>query len=338
MASQQGKRPHYIHRLSYSAQEKVVGLFVLLAAVIFFAVFVINSRSLHLFDDYIQLQLYVQNAEGVSRDTPVRISGIEVGRVDSVEITPEHLVLITVRVYDRYTSMLRTNSRASIKLSLLGRTTIDLSAGNPNLPTLEDGTSLVVEEPISIDELLAQVAPMVDTVNVTLNHFSELLLAVKPGDVETLIGNTAAITTDLQAIIQKVAAGEGLIGHVLFDPEFQQQATRLLDHVEQTLLTAEARLGQLEPLLEALEPLLAETNKTIPHLPALMSETLTLLEYVNATLVGLQPEVQQLPDMIHRINVLMEQTDFLMNRVSDSWWFSRGRTAPQQRIEVIPHD
>lgn len=338
MTEQQTKKPHYIHRMSYSAQEKLVGVFVISAFAIVFSLFAINASNLHLFEDYIHLELHVKNAEDIALDTPVRISGIQVGRVDRIEITPKHLVSIRVRVYSSYASMLRSDSKPNIRLSLLGRSSIEFSAGNPDLPELESGTLLVVEEPLSMDDLMAQVTPVLANIEQSIVDFSAILAAINPNEVAQLISNVSGMTHDLNQLTSSINNGEGTLGMLLKDDAFANNIQQTLSNLEQVMATTELRMQELGPLITGLQPTVDELGAAAPQMSELFQETVTLLSQVNATLNTLEPEVQQLPELMTRVNILTEQANRLLNRMTQSWLFSGGKNDAEQQVELVPHD
>lgn len=307
---------HYIHRMSYSTQEKLVGVFILSALALFFMLFFINSQTTHLFEKHINLYLYVNNAEGISGETPVRISGIEVGKVDGVEITADNRILIIVRVYERYQSLLRQDSKAAIgKLSLLGRSSIEISAGSPTLSKLEDGSALLVEEPISLDQLIAEVTPVVTAVGETVQHFATVMLAIEPEKVQGIVDNLLALSQDLQQTGSQVASGQGSLGMVLHDQQFQQD-------LRQSLNSLATSLQQLEPILDNINKVSQHGDVAASDLPQLMQETRQMVNTINASVGSLSMEIQQLPELITRMNVVMEQTDQLLGVINNSWLFS----------------
>ena len=341
MASEPSQSVHYIHRMNYSVQEKIVGIFILLAIGMFFFLFFVNSQTSHLFDDYITLNLYVKNAEGIASDTPVRISGIEVGKVDKVEFAPDHRIRIVVRVYERYQSLLRQDSSAAIgKLSLLGRSSIELSAGSPELPPLKDGTALLVDEPLSFEQLIAELTPVVRTIEQTVQHVAKLMLAIEPDKLHSLLDNLHLASQDMQQISTQVASGRGALGMALYDEQFQHQLSHASLALQASLQSAEQRLQQLGPILENLHTVSEHSHEAAEYLPELMAETTLMVNNINTSLTSLNMEIKQLPDLITRMNMLMEQTDRLLEGVANSWLFSSSDARQRRQLIGVqpPHE
>lgn len=338
MTDKHTKKPHYIHRMSYSAQEKLVGVFVIAALAILFSLFTINASNLHLFEDYIHVELHVKNAEDIALDTPVRISGIQVGRVDRIEITPKHMVSIRVKVFSSYASMLRTDSKPNIRLSLLGRSSIEFTAGNPDYPELESGTVLIVDEPLSIDDLMAQLTPVLANIEQSIADFSAIVAAINPSEISQLVTNVNGITHDLHNLTSAINNGEGTLGMLIHDQAFALNMHQTLTNLESAIATAELRMQDLGPVITGLQPTVTELGNAAPHISELFHETVIMLSKVNSTLTSLEPDVQQLPELMTRVNILTEQANRLLNRMSQSWILSSGKNTAEQQVELVPHD
>lgn len=334
----QRQRVHYIHRMNYSSQERLVGAFVLSALVVIFMLFFINSKTANLFQDSITLHAYLKNAEGISTETLVKVSGIEVGKVKSLDIAPDHRIHVTFQIFERYQDLLRKDSRAAIgKLSVLGRSTIDIEAGSPDQPIINDGDTIEVEEPLSMDELIAELTPVVRAVEASVQRFAAVMAAIEPEKVATIVDNLAHTSEKMRSVSDHIANDKGAVGMALYDENFRQQLRQTVSALEKSLTQAEQRMVQLEPILTNIETVTHETGKASKDFPALVHETKAMVGNINTTLTSLNVEVKQLPDLITRMNVLMEQTDRLLEGISDSWLFSTEETRAREKlIEVQP--
>lgn len=329
----ENKRIHYIHRMSYSSQERLVGIFVLSALAVIFLLFFINSRTANLFQDYITLHAYLKNAEGISSETLVKVSGIEVGQVRTLDISPDHRIHITLRVFERYRELIRKDSQAAIgKLSVLGRSTIDIEAGSPEEPPIADGDTIEVEEPLSMDELIAELTPVVRAVESSVQRFAAVMQAIEPQKVETIVANLEHSSKNIRSTSDQIASGKGTVGMALYDEQFQQRLKQTVDSLEKSLGQAERRMAQLEPVLDNVDTITRETGEASRDFPALVHETKTMVGNINTTLTSLNVEVKQIPDLITRMNVLMEQTDRLLEGISNSWLFSTEEGREREKL------
>jgi len=106
-----------------------VGVVVFATGIITMLLILMNSdMAWSPFRKHYQLQLLVDQAPGVSAETPVRRRGILIGRVDRLEVTEEG-VLITMNIEEGME--IKSNEVARIKTSLIGDAVIEFSPAPP---------------------------------------------------------------------------------------------------------------------------------------------------------------------------------------------------------------
>src|SRR5689334_18162863 len=71
VAEKDKEQVHYIHRLNYTARERLVGVFVLTSILLLFLMLVFSKDAARLFAKKFTLHAYITNAQGVSTDTHV---------------------------------------------------------------------------------------------------------------------------------------------------------------------------------------------------------------------------------------------------------------------------
>ncbi|MGM0593473.1 MAG: MlaD family protein [Pseudomonadota bacterium] len=327
------QRIHYIHRMSYSTQERMVGAFVLGAVAILFVLLLANSKTLELFEETVTLQAYLKNAEGITTETTVKVSGIEVGRVERLDITPDNRIQISMRIKQRYRELIRQDSQAAIgKLSMFGRSTIDIEAGSPSLPTLPDGATIQVEEPLSMDQLIAELTPVVRAAESSVERFAAVMEAIDPKQVQSIVANLERSSADIRQVTGQIAEGRGSLGAVVYDEALEARLKGAVIALEGSLSQAEQRLAELAPVLDNVDTIARQTGEASHGFPALVEESQTMVGKVNTTLTSVNLEAKQIPELITRMNVLMEQTDRLLDGIANSWLFSDEADKERQKL------
>ncbi|MCW8919539.1 MAG: MlaD family protein [Gammaproteobacteria bacterium] len=324
--SEQQQPVHYIHRMEYSVQERLVGVFLLGALAILFVLMFINSKTAHLFEDRIILNTYLTKAEGISTDTPVKISGIEVGKVASLDIAADHRIHLRLIIYQRYQPLVRSDSTAAVsKLSVLGKPVINITAGTTTEAILEDEATIEVEEPLSVDELLAELTPVIQGVESSVKRFAEIMQQIEPQQVGNIITRLDSSARHIEQISARLNSTQGTLGMAINDPAFQQRFSSAVTSIDHAFVQMEQRLQELERLSLNL-------GESSSEFPALTSEFKTVLNNTNALLTSVNVEMKQLPDLVTRMNVLMEQTDRLLEGINNSWLFSSDEGKLQRKL------
>ncbi|MDE2197087.1 MAG: MCE family protein [Gammaproteobacteria bacterium] len=316
---------HYIHQLSYTARERLVGAFVLVAIALVFSMLAFNQQTARLFQKKFILHAYLHNAQGISTDTHVVVSGLDVGNVSAVGITPDNRITITLKILEKYHNLIRSDSHAGLsKLSVLGNTAIEISAGSPGQPIIPDGATIPLEEPLSIDQIIAQVVPVLQDVKATLAKIDAVSAQIDPKEVGDVVRNLAAVSANLRTISTQVASGQGTAGKLLFDRGTGDNTAAAMQALAGTLKETQARLQEIRPLLN-------NATSASGDLPALIAQSRKLVTQLNTTMGTVNYQLQAMPDMVMRTRQILDQTDQTLQAIQNTWPISSSVPKPSTR-------
>ncbi len=198
----------------------IVGLFIFLALFTFvIAVFTIGGRK-GMFKESISLQAYFNSVDGIRKGAYVRLSGVEVGIVNSIEITNNNKVKLELKIDKEQARFVRKNSEASIQLEgLVGDKYVALSYGTFDADPLLDRDTIKTLEPFSLGAILQKAQQSVD--------------------------NAATFTTELSEIFAKVNKGNGTLGKLLNDDAMYKNLNSATSYVDTTLREAALQFKQI---------------------------------------------------------------------------------------------
>jgi virulence factor Mce-like protein len=110
------------------------------------------------YDDKYELKAIVQSGSELHSRTPVRIAGVEVGKVKKVERGPGALATVTMELEQRALPLHRdAQLKIRPRIFLEGNFFVDLSPGTPSAPELEDGGTIPYAQtavPVQLDQVL----------------------------------------------------------------------------------------------------------------------------------------------------------------------------------------
>src|SRR6195952_3064462 len=110
-----------------------------------------------------QVKVPCTEASQLAEQSDVRISGVDVGKVESIELGPEGKEAIALLNIDDKYAPLRASTRAMLRTkTLLGETYVELSPGAAGEPALQDGDilpSAQVTESVQLDEIFQAFDP-----------------------------------------------------------------------------------------------------------------------------------------------------------------------------------
>jgi len=234
------------------------------------------------------------SASRLTSGSKVRIAGVEVGRVQSVEVTRDHQAEIGFSVDDAYE--LPADVRALIRYeNLTGDRYLELEQGaGDSQPTLKHNATIPVEntEPaLNLDVLLGGFKPLFQTLKPDeVNSLADSLIKVFQGQgatMESLLGDTASFTSAL-------ADKDKLIGEVI--DNLNTSLGTFADNSE----GLDTSLVQMRELVDGLARQRGTIGSSLQSTSELTTRLSDVLETNRPALRDLVPEVHQLSDNLLR--------------------------------------
>ncbi len=318
---------HYIHKLSAIVQKRIVGVFVLSGFVVIAGLILLQLQSSHLLDDRIIYQSYLTNAQGVSTETLINISGIEVGQVKKIDITEDNKIHVTFFVYDSFQRLIRTDSKGELnKLSVIGNAVIIIKAGSHKLPILPANSTIAIEEPVSVEDLMAEMTPVITSLKEIVEKASSLIAVIEPDKLQSFSNDLTLTMANLRSVSEQLINGKGAVGKILFDKQLEEDISQTI----QQLKTTSENIGQIvqhtEKTILQVDNILSETQSRVEEAEFLIKPATDLVNNANGMVKGLQSttkivntEVQQLPEMINKMQLLLDSTNRSLQNAQQVW-------------------
>jgi phospholipid/cholesterol/gamma-HCH transport system substrate-binding protein len=206
----------------------VVGVFVLSAVLLFsLGLFLIGDRQrafVHHFDFFTSLN----NVNGLSPGSKVRVSGFEAGQVVGIEIPdrPSDKFRLKLHIDSKLHHLIRDDSFVTVESDgLVGDKFLLIHQGSNQAHEAVSGTTLPGKEPIELAAVIEKMTGVMDRASVAI------------GDITTKADNTLdAITTTVNnanGIMTGIRNGKGMAGMLLNDQQTATEARKAVANVQQ---------------------------------------------------------------------------------------------------------
>jgi len=314
-----------------------VGIFFALALIA--GVIVVRMAGTQdLFARKFHLRAQFGEVQQLKKGDPVRLAGVEIGRVEKVQITN---TTVEVVLSVRKEAEIKIDSKAAVKFTgLMGQNYVSLSFGSPQAPPAVEGTLLATEEQPDLNGLMTKLEGVAKGVEgMTKNFNFESLTNLLSPAVEFMKQNNprlAAILSNLQTISDQVVNGKGDMGRLI--NEDQLYFTSLT-----TVSNLNASISQLHPLFDNLKLTLEQTRTLVAQVnqgkgtlglmvrdQALYDETVTAMMSVKEILEkanqgkGTVGQLLNNPEFLHQVTVSLQKADVATEGLQDSSALSIG--------------
>jgi len=152
-------------------------------------------------------------ADGIKQDSIVKLSGVDVGRIEKVEFTyePETKVILTL-VLDKKAKV-REDSIAFIATAgMIGDAYVGITPGSKGESFITEGTEIRSEDPIQMRLLMKKADAIADNLDKTLTQVKSLIEDNRAKidntitNLEAATGGIAAVFKDNKSKIDNIAA------------------------------------------------------------------------------------------------------------------------------------
>ena len=250
--------------------ETKVGIFVVLG-IIALTYFTVRVGNIPIREMGYRVSTQVESAAGLVKNSPVRIAGVEVGKVESIVLDGTK-AKVTLQLPKNV--KFPAGSKVYVKSAgLLGEKYIDIAPGPGPDFVKADG---LVEEggpAVDVDRVLTQLSAIGGDIQ-AVTHSLKSAFGGEKGEksIKEMVANTEKTMANLQNITQTIERGEGTFGKLVKDEKLYREVQETVGNLKQTAsslnqvaLSVEKGEGTLGRLVKD-ETLYREAKETVTSL------------------------------------------------------------------------
>ena len=265
------------------AQLKVGILGIVALTCIALLVFLLTG-NMHWFQKDIPLHVFTSDAAGLVKGSPVRINGIQAGKVDAVnlsgETNPARVIKIDLHVTEDMLKQIPSDSMASISSDNLLGSTKFLQVNKGTKPTtIEPNATIRAVDTKQFDQLVAQGFGVVDSLQAILEKVQIIVGDVENGKGtigkllvdQTLYNSLTATVSQVQLLVSTLNSKTGTVGHLINDNALYEQIQSVINRVEQVTVGLQEGKGSAGMFLK--DPkLYNDLNNSVGQLNTILSD------------------------------------------------------------------
>lgn len=188
-------------------------------------IFLLGTKK-KIFEQTFHLHSPFETVAGLREGSPVRLSGIDIGVVETIALParPGGKVVVTMRLDEAAQHLIRRDAYTVIETEgLVGNKIVAIKGGSVQLAHVTDEDSIRSRSPVDLSAIL--------------DSFDETARYMR------------LVTASLDGITSKIRSGEGTIGKLVYDEEFYQNLILMTERSDSTFAAAFAETRRLGDLL-----------------------------------------------------------------------------------------
>jgi phospholipid/cholesterol/gamma-HCH transport system substrate-binding protein len=245
------------------ATETKVGIFVVLGILVL-TYFTVRVGQITVREVGYRIYTHVESAAGLDKNSPVRIAGVEVGKVEQVSLDG---LKAKVTIHLPFKVKLPEGSKVFVKSAgLLGEKYIEIVPGS-GPQVIPAGGSIEEGGPSTdVDRVLAQLSSIGDDIKKVTKTLGNVLGGEEgQRTVKQLIEGARETALHLESITQSIDRGQGTIGKLVKDDKLYVELKNTVASLNQLTRSIDRGEGTLGKLVKD-ETLYRETKETMASL------------------------------------------------------------------------
>lgn len=274
--------------------ETKVGLFTIIALASLFGIFFwLNSAKL--FQSGYELEAVFERVEGLRPGAPVKLNGVDVGRISRVYFE-DYQVVVSMRIQPQFT--IPENTKATIAaMGFVGDKYLELILSEPGQP-LSKGSRIKGQSPYSMDQLFETAHGAIDSIKEIADSIKGLTNDEQINNLRNSIARIDRITANLEQLTGSPEVRQLIQNLALATSELTQAAStanRFLTHIEadgETASELKNVMANAEKITASLDKFTAMMATNGPEVESLVQDARQTLQTINKAVNNINKAIE----------------------------------------------
>ena len=287
------------HGLQIEFREKMVGLFIIITMGLALGLFVFIGRGQHWFKEKVTYYIYFKQGYNLKAGSLVKLFNTWIGSVDSVELTKDNRVKITIKVFKDNAGKIRENSVATVDSpTIIGSEFISITPGSPELPAIPKNGEIPSKPKKNIGEYLKEfeVQKKIEDFGQLISDLKSILERLKNPN-----GPLFSILDNIEKVTNKLKKGEGNLGRLVMQEDLYKQVMIAIKQVREISTGIKALSGRMTEGVQSLPDTMKTINEAVHKLDHVMSLLKTAVERAPAMQRQLEDALTETNDILESV-------------------------------------
>lgn len=275
-----------------------------------------------------RFEITFTEANQLAAEADVRISGVPVGKVKTIENSPDGTTAVTVEIDAKYAPVPQ-NTRAILRQkTLLGETYVELSPGTASRGPLAEGAKLPAsqtQETVELDEITRAFDVRTRRAFQVWQQAQAEGVAGRGSDLNDAIGNLEPFSQDTRQVLEILNSQTNAVQQLVRDTgelfgalsEQRGQLSGLITNSNRVFDVTANRNQQLKEAFRALPTFQSEATATLRRLDRFARDTDPLVWQLTPAAQEAGPTLEALADVAPSLNALFTDLEPLLDASED---------------------
>jgi phospholipid/cholesterol/gamma-HCH transport system substrate-binding protein len=281
-------------------------------------IFLLGGQK-NIFQGEFNLRTYMEDSAGMAENAEVRLNGIYIGHISTVQLSgskdPNRTVQVTMKISRKYLDLIPDDSKAAISAAnLLGDKYINITKGS-HPKHVEAGGEIASLQTNDIPQILAQASGLLYQFKGILGRVDGLLAVVDAGQGnlgkllkdDTLYDRANATMGEMQQLVADVKNSNGTISKVLYSDELYNEILKPIQRLDDMLAQVQQAKGSAGKLLY--DPALYDESR------ALLAEAKKMVDDLNAG-KGTAGKLLKDEDVYKQLDLITQKVNLAIDKVN----------------------
>jgi phospholipid/cholesterol/gamma-HCH transport system substrate-binding protein len=289
-----------------------VGIFITIISLLILASIAYVAYKKGVFSKVHTYTLSSQTGENITEGMPVVVWGFTIGRVGSLELNDQGIVLIRIKIPERHIRMIRADSKFILDKPLIGSPRIVVKTTDLNGLPLSPLTIPVLTESNDINEIIKRAQPIIDKADRIMANIEGITanLDDPEGDVNQILRNT-------ETLIARFSKKASLLEIAVGDPESVQSIHEALKKVKEIAARVDGILQRIDAMAGKTDEELYGRDGVLPQFRNILRDLLMKLGKIDATFDNINKVSAEAADYTNNLKGFRNDLDETITAIRD---------------------
>jgi phospholipid/cholesterol/gamma-HCH transport system substrate-binding protein len=289
-----------------------VGLFITITTVLVMASIGYVLYKKDIFAPVYTYTLSSRTGESLTEGMPVVFGGIIIGRVNSMALDEQGVVIIHIKIPQRYNRVIRADSRFVIEKPLLGSSRIVVTTANLHGPPLSPDAVSDLAVSSDINEIIKRARPIVDKADRIMGSVAQITenIADPQGDVRRIL-------RDAETVTSRFSKKDSILEMVVAKPESIQAIHETLGKLRDIAVRADSIFAKADTLVGKTGEEIYGRDGVLPLIRDILRDLLAKLVKLDAALDNINRVTGEAAGATKDLKALRSELDSVITAVGD---------------------